>query len=78
MHKAWLVGIIEIRGAEILLGLSYLKVFSAADEKYSQYFGFTCGEIQAVLNQDSDQMREMKVMAWNNGYIVGTTNVIDP
>ncbi len=59
MHWAYLVGIVEIRGASILSGVNHLKVFSVADEKYLQYFGFTCEEIWAVLNQD--EMREMQV-----------------
>lgn len=76
MHRACLVGIVEIRGAGILSGLNHLKVFSVADEKYSQYFGFTREEIRAVLNQD--EMRETQVMDWYNGYIVGSTCIINP
>jgi hypothetical protein len=39
MHKACLFGIVEIRGAEILLGLSHLKVFSfPRDERVSHLF----------------------------------------
>jgi hypothetical protein len=76
VHRACMVGIVEMRGAGILSGLNHLKVFSVADEKYSQYFGFTREEIRAVLNQD--EMRETQVMDWYNGYIVGSTFIINP
>jgi hypothetical protein len=76
LHKACLVGILEIRGAGILSGLNHLKVFSVADEKFSQFFGFTREDIRAVLNQD--EMLETQVMDWYNGYIVGSTCIINP
>jgi hypothetical protein len=41
LKKAYLMGIVEVRGAGILSGLNNINVYSVGDERYSQYFGFT-------------------------------------
>jgi hypothetical protein len=76
VNRDCLIGIVEMSGAGILSGLNHVSTFSVADEKFSLHFGFTREEIRAVLNQD--ELRETQVMDWYNGYIVGSTRVINP
>lgn len=54
LKKACLMGIVEIRGVDILFGLNNLKVYSVSDQKYSQYFGFTRQEIESLVIDKSE------------------------
>ena len=73
--KACLMGIVELRGPGILSGLNNARIYSAGSERYSQYFGFTLSEIHDFLK---NEFVEKKVLEWYNGYLMGSTLVLNP
>ena len=73
--KACMMGIVELRGAGILSGISNVRIYSAGSERYSQFFGFTLSEIHDFLQND---LVEKKVLEWYNGYLMGSTLVVNP
>lgn len=75
LYKACLMGIVEIRGAGILSGLNNVRVYSPSSERFSQYFGFTLCEVRDFLKDD---IAADRVLDWYNGYLMGSTLVINP
>ena len=73
--KACMMGIVELKGAGILSGINNVRIYSAGSERYSQYFGFTLSEIHHFLQND---LVEKKVLEWYNGYLMGSTLVVNP
>ena len=76
LEKACLMGIVEIRGPGIRSELNNMVLYSSSTEQFSQYFGFTQGEISEFL--DGDVKRIEDVLEWYNGYFMGSDHVINP
>jgi hypothetical protein len=76
LNMACLMGIVELRGPGMLSGLNNLIVYSSADEKFSEFFGFTTTEITKFLPDDKDELSE--IIGWYNGYFMGCHQMINP
>jgi Predicted AAA-ATPase/PD-(D/E)XK nuclease superfamily len=76
LHKACLMGIVELQGGGILSGLNNLVVYACDKEKLSQYFGFTGEEITTFLNGNETQIKD--ALNWYNGYYMGSHQMVNP
>ena len=76
LKRACLIGIVEIRAGMYSGLLNNLVIYSSADERFSEYFGFTRDEVEDFL--DRDEKRIQDVMKWYNGYYMGSHQVINP
>jgi hypothetical protein len=88
LWRACLVGIAEIRGAGIFSGLNNLQTYSINDEGFSEFFGFSEGEVMKVLTSPAVGMQERDayeywsksggIRDWYNGYRIGKFLLINP
>ncbi|KAI3655504.1 hypothetical protein MP638_003122, partial [Amoeboaphelidium occidentale] len=76
LHKACLMGIVEVRGAGILSGLNNISVYSVDSKEYSSCFGFTKDEILPLV--EAKKLDIGKVTHWYNGYIIGDYLMVNP
>jgi Predicted AAA-ATPase len=70
------MGIVDIRGGEILSGLNNVVTYPCDKEGFSQYFGFTKEEITTLLEDDKEQIQNVR--EWYDGYYIGSCQVINP
>ncbi|EPZ32219.1 DUF1703-domain-containing protein [Rozella allomycis CSF55] len=75
LYKACLMGILEIRGTDILSSWNNVTIYSFLDDKYSSCFGFTLEEVRQ-LGVDEEELNE--VVHWYNGYHFGNSHVMNP
>ncbi len=75
---AVLTGCMRISKESIFTGLNNLKVLSVADVQFEEYFGFTGGEVEEMLEYYglSDHYDEIK--EWYDGYQFGNARVYCP
>lgn len=73
-----LTGILRIAKESLFSGLNNLVVNTILDDKYSEYFGFTSGEVadMAAYYEREDKLPEIK--EWYDGYMYGNTEVYNP
>jgi hypothetical protein len=75
LQKACLLGIVEIRGANLLSSLNNMCIYSVADTPYSEFFGFSVQEIQKIV--ESEEILS-NILGWYNGYTIGGRLMINP
>ena len=73
-----LTGILRVSKENLFSGLNNPVVNSVLEEKYSQYFGFTSEEVEAMAAYygASDRMNEIR--EWYDGYRFGSTEIYNP
>ena len=73
-----ITGILRVAKEGVLSGLNNLKVYSVFDDAFSDCFGFTAGEVQAMLVTfgRSDKIGEAK--DWYDGYRFGKSEIYNP
>lgn len=78
LNFAVVTGCLRISKESIFTGLNNLNIISILDDSYAEYFGFTAGEVEKVLEYYgiADRMEEAK--QWYNGYLFGRTEVYNP
>lgn len=74
LFKGVLTGILRVSKENMFSGLNHIKVHSIIDKKYCTAFGFTEGEIAAIVPPEHLQ----EVRAWYNGYIFGGEVIYNP
>lgn len=74
----FLTGILRVAKERIFSGLNNLVTNSVIDDKYSQYFGFTRKEVEAMAEYyyASDKIKE--IGEWYDGYRFGDTEIFNP
>ncbi|MBR2037660.1 MAG: AAA family ATPase [Lachnospiraceae bacterium] len=79
-HLAYgfLTGILRVAKESIFSGLNNLKINSLLDEAYSQYFGFTKGEVMEMLDYYNVSKKFDEVCEWYDGYLFGNTEIFNP
>jgi len=77
LKQACLMGIVEVRGAEILSTLNNIHVCSVDKVDFSEHFGFSVQEV-SVFFEDKNDNRIASVLEWYDGYVIGSTTVINP
>ena len=78
LSYGFLTGILRVAKESIFSGLNNLKINSILDNKYSEYFGFTAGEVKemAAYYGASDKFEE--ICEWYDGYRFGKSDIFNP
>ena len=77
LSYGFLTGILRIAKESIFSGLNNLCVNSVLDDKYSQYFGFTDGEVQQMAAYYGVPEKYDEICAWYDGYRFGKTDIFN-
>ncbi len=78
LNRAFLTGITRTAKEGIFSGLNNLAVCTVLSEKYSDKFGFTDNEVNALITQYNLKEHQEDIRSWYNGYIFGKTQVYNP
>ncbi len=78
LKLAVLTGCLRISKESIFTGLNNLKVLTAADERFDEYFGFTDREVKELLEYYDLSVHYEEVKSWYDGYLFGNTQVYCP
>ncbi|GBU20890.1 hypothetical protein R80B4_00777 [Fibrobacteres bacterium R8-0-B4] len=78
LQTAVMTGCLRISKESIFTGLNNLEVVSILNKYYSEYFGFTQAEMDAMLEYYGLSEKRQLVMDWYNGYLFGNTEVYNP
>ncbi|GBU20151.1 hypothetical protein R80B4_00026 [Fibrobacteres bacterium R8-0-B4] len=73
-----MTGCLRISKESMFTGLNNLEVISILNNYYSEYFGFTQNEIDAMLEYYGLTDKKDIVRDWYNGYLFGNTEVYNP
>ena len=74
----FLTGILRVAKESIFSGLNNLTINSVLDNKYSEYFGFTPGEVKdmAAYYHAEDKFEDLR--QWYDGYRFGQADIFNP
>jgi hypothetical protein len=81
LFKGILTGIYRVAKESIFSGLNNLKVFTVLNERYSNYFGFTEGTLEKILetlNMNDNKEIKNGLKEWYNGYRFGKHIIYNP
>ena len=78
LQFAVLTGCLRISKESIFTGLNNFKVYSAADARYDEAFGFTDEEVKKILADYQLQEHYAEVKEWYDGYHFGNVDVYCP
>jgi len=78
LQMAVMTGCLRISKESIFTGLNNLEVISILNKYYSEYFGFTQLEMDALLEYYGLSDKRQLVRDWYNGYLFGNTEVYNP
>lgn len=75
---AVITGCLRIAKESIFTGTNNFMSYSVLDERFSQFFGFTQGEVDRIL-EDADRKESGEtIRTWYDGYVFGNTPVYCP
>lgn len=75
---AVITGCLRIAKESIFTGTNNFVSYSVLDEDFSDYFGFTESEIEAILAAADRREKAATIREWYNGYIFGSSHVYCP
>lgn len=75
---AVLTGCLRISKESIFTGLNNLKIHTISDVRYDEFFGFTDGDVEELLEYYGLPAYKEAVRAWYDGYRFGNTDVYCP
>ena len=78
IHRAVVTGILRIAKEDLFSGLNNVQVYSVLDAEYSDHFGFTESEVDAVLKKNNLEHLSTDIKAWYNGYHIGKHQIYNP
>ncbi len=78
LQFAVLTGCLRISKESIFTGLNNFKVYSAADARYDEAFGFTDEEVKKILADYQLQEHYAEVKEWYDGYLFGNADIYCP
>ena len=78
LEFAVLTGCLRVSRESIFTGLNNLKTYSITKNKFSQYFGFTQGEMKEILQAFSLEQYAGTIAKWYDGYRFGLTEIYNP
>ena len=78
LEFAVLTGCLRVSRESIFTGLNNLKTYSITKNKFSQYFGFTQGEMKEILQTFSLEQYAGTIAKWYDGYRFGLTEIYNP
>lgn len=71
-------GCLRVSKESIFTGLNNLRVYSVLNENYQEYFGFTKGEVQDMLEYYGRVKNLPVIKEWYDGYCFGSAEVYNP
>jgi len=78
LQFAVMTGCLRISKESIFTGLNNPAMISILSKEYSEYFGFTQGEMDTMLEYYGLESKTQVIKDWYNGYIFGNTEVYNP
>jgi hypothetical protein len=75
LYKGIITGISRIARESLFSGLNNVKICNIDKKQYSEYFGFTEGEISTL---DLPDKNKNEIREWYNGYNFGGTTIYNP
>jgi hypothetical protein len=78
LEFAVLTGCLRISKESIFTGLNNLDIISILNKNYSECFGFTQDEMDAMLKHYGFESKTQIVKEWYDGYVFGKTEVYNP
>jgi len=78
LQFAVITGCLRISRESIFTGLNNLKIISVLNKEYSEYFGFTQNEMDAMLAYYGQESKTQVIKDWYDGYLFGDTEVYNP
>ncbi len=78
LRMAVLTGCLRITKESIFTGLNNMNIFSVTDPRFSQWFGFTAGEIREMLDYYGFADKSEDIREWYDGYRFGSTDIYCP
>jgi hypothetical protein len=75
---AVMTGCLRISKESIFTGLNNPKMISIVNTEYSEHFGFTQAEVDAVLEYYGLMSKQEEMRRWYDGYLFGNTEVYNP
>lgn len=78
LEKAVVTGILRVAKESLFSGVNNLEVHSILRDDYSQHFGFTEDEVDALLKKAKQLNKAEEIKQWYNGYQIGTTVIYNP
>ena len=78
LQFAVITGCLRISKESIFTGLNNLEIVSILNKEYSEYFGFTQDEMDAMLGYYGQESKTQVVKDWYDGYLFGNTEVYNP
>lgn len=78
LYFAVMTGCLRVSKESIFTGLNNPKVHSITDAQFDEFFGFTEGEVEAILCDYELQEHQAEVKEWYDGYRFGKQDVYCP
>ena len=78
LQFAVITGCLRISKESVFTGLNNLDIMSVLSSYYSEYFGFTQAEINALLGYYDLENNAETIKRWYDGYLFGKTEVYNP
>ena len=75
---AVVTGCLRIAKESIFTGTNNFTSYSVLDDRFSQYFGFTQGEVDTLLAVTGMSDKADVFKSWYDGYVIGNTSVYCP
>ena len=73
-----MTGVLRVAKEGILSGLNNLMVYTVFENRFSQYFGFTREEVEAMCAYYGVPERMTEIESWYDGYDFGGVHVFNP
>lgn len=73
-----LTGILRIAKESLFSGLNNLVVNTTVDDRYSEYFGFTGAEVEAMADYYGVPEKLSEIKDWYDGYSFGGVEIYNP
>jgi len=78
LQFAVITGCLRVSKESIFTGLNNLTIISILSNDYSEYFGFTQHEVDAILKYYGLEAKRQLLRDWYDGYTFGNTEVYNP
>jgi hypothetical protein len=78
LYRAVLTGVLRVAKESLFSDANNIDVYTLLATPYSTCFGFTEGEVMALLERTGQKGRLEDVRAWYNGYVFGGEVIYNP
>ena len=74
----FMTGILRVAKESIFSGLNNIAIHSILENRYSEYFGFTAEEVQAMAHYYGCEEKFDEICLWYDGYCFGGQDIFNP